>query len=162
MLISTSGLARSCLRLAFVGVMLAAAACGTGAVEPPSAPRLGSSYATARDGPLVRQLTGEVSNAGAWTHLQALQKIADENGGNRAAGTSGYEASVEYVVGVLRGAGFEVSTPTYQVSGDDGEGAPGTESRWAPITTVRPGSPVRVCATTLRPVADAPSSSSAV
>ena len=69
------------------------------------------------DGPLVQQLSGEVSDAGVLVHLQALQKIADENGGNRAAGTAGYEASVEYVVGVLRGAGFEVSTPTYEASG---------------------------------------------
>ena len=75
------------------------------------------SNASAPDGPGVRQLTSEVSDAGAMTHLQALQKIADENGGNRAAGTPGYEASVEYVAGVLRGAGFEASTPTYEASG---------------------------------------------
>ena len=50
-------------------------------------------------------------------HLQALQKIADEHGGNRASGTSGYDASVDYVVGVLRRAGFKVSTPTYQGDG---------------------------------------------
>ena len=31
-------------------------------------------------------------------------------------------------------------------------GPSGTESRWAPIITIRPGSPVRVCAMTLRPV----------
>jgi aminopeptidase S len=53
-------------------------------------------------------------------HLRALQKIADEHGGNRAAGTSGYDASVDYVVGVLRGAGFDASTPAYEVSADDG------------------------------------------
>ena len=52
-------------------------------------------------GPLAQQLAGEVSVDGAWVHLQALQRIADENGGNRAAGTPGYEASVEYVAGVL-------------------------------------------------------------
>ena len=94
------------------------------------------------DGPLVQQLTGEVSDAGALTHLQALQKIADENGGNRAAGTPGYEASVEYVVGVLRDAGFEVSTPTYAVSGDDDEGAPGTDRNV--IAQTRTGDPGRV------------------
>ena len=31
------------------------------------------------------------------THLLALQAIADANGGTRAAGTSGYEASLEYI-----------------------------------------------------------------
>ncbi|HVD80243.1 MAG TPA: M20/M25/M40 family metallo-hydrolase [Propionibacteriaceae bacterium] len=73
------------------------------------------------DGPLVEQLTGEVSDARAMKHLQALQKIADEHGGNRAAGTPGFDASVDYVVGVLRGAGFKASTPTFEASGDDDE-----------------------------------------
>ena len=41
-------------------------------------------------------------------HLAALQAIADENGGNRAAGTAGHEASVEYVAGQLREAGYQV------------------------------------------------------
>ena len=43
-------------------------------------------------------------------HLRALQRIADENGGNRAAGTSGDRASVAYVVERLRGAGWNVRT----------------------------------------------------
>ncbi|WP_232667628.1 M20/M25/M40 family metallo-hydrolase [Pseudonocardia sp. TRM90224] len=70
----------------------------------------------------MQQLAGEVSDAGAMTHLTALQKIADENGGNRAAGTRGYDASVEYVSGVLRQIGFEVSTPSYEGSDHDDEG----------------------------------------
>ena len=41
-------------------------------------------------------------------HLAALQAIADENGGNRAAGTAGHEASVDYVAGQLRQAGYQV------------------------------------------------------
>ncbi len=113
-LISTLGLIGSRLRLAFVGILvtLAATACGSAAVgAPPIAP----------DGPLVQQLTGEVSDAGALKHLQALQKIADEHGGNRAAGTPGYDASVDYVVGVLRDIGFKASTPTFRASGRSGE-----------------------------------------
>ncbi|SDW22344.1 Zn-dependent amino-or carboxypeptidase, M28 family [Saccharopolyspora shandongensis] len=49
-------------------------------------------------------------------HLIAFQRIADQNGGNRASGQPGYEASVDYVAGKLRGAGFDVTTPefTYQ------------------------------------------------
>lgn len=39
-------------------------------------------------------------------HLEALQRIADEEGGNRAAGTSGYEASARYVEDQLRAAGY--------------------------------------------------------
>ncbi|MFC9335006.1 M20/M25/M40 family metallo-hydrolase [Arthrobacter sp. NPDC057009] len=40
-------------------------------------------------------------------HLQALQKIADEAGGNRASGTRGYEASARYVEEQLRAAGYK-------------------------------------------------------
>ena len=46
-------------------------------------------------------------------HLVALQRIADQNGGNRASGNPGYEASVDYVAGKLRDAGFDVSTPEF-------------------------------------------------
>jgi aminopeptidase S len=102
-------LTRSGIRLAFVGIFVALAtmACGSVAAAPPP---------TAPDGPLVQQLASEVSDARALKHLQALQKIANQHGGNRAAGTRGYDASVEYVVGVLRDAGIKVSTPTYEVS----------------------------------------------
>jgi aminopeptidase S len=40
-------------------------------------------------------------------HLVSLQKIADQSGGNRAAGTSGYEASGRYVEDQLRAAGYK-------------------------------------------------------
>ena len=83
-----------------------------------------------------------MSDAGAWKHLQALQKIADEHGGNRAAGTPGYDASVKYVVGVLRDAGFKPSTPTYEASGSDGESAGG--SRRNVIAQTRTGDPGQV------------------
>lgn len=45
-------------------------------------------------------------------HLEALQRIADEEGGNRASGTPGYEASSRYVEEQLRSAGY---TPVRQV-----------------------------------------------
>jgi aminopeptidase S len=73
---------------------------------------------------LVQQLTSEVSDARAFKHLQALQKIADQHGGNRAAGTRGYDASVDYVVGALRDIGFKASTPSYRASGRDGGRSP--------------------------------------
>ena len=41
-------------------------------------------------------------------HQNAFQRIADANGGNRAAGTSGYDASVDYVVDRLESAGWSV------------------------------------------------------
>jgi len=45
---------------------------------------------------------------GVREHQAAFQAIADENGGNRAAGTSGYEESVDYVVERLEAAGWNV------------------------------------------------------
>lgn len=45
---------------------------------------------------------------GVLEHQEALQAIADANGGNRAAGTSGYTESVEYVVDTLEAAGWNV------------------------------------------------------
>ncbi|CRK58165.1 Aminopeptidase Y (Arg, Lys, Leu preference) [Alloactinosynnema sp. L-07] len=46
-------------------------------------------------------------------HLIALQRIADTNGGTRAAHTPGYQKSLDYVAGRLRAAGFDVSTPEF-------------------------------------------------
>jgi Zn-dependent M28 family amino/carboxypeptidase len=50
-----------------------------------------------------------VTVAGIREHQQALQQIADANGGNRAAGTSGYDASVEYIADKAEAAGYDVS-----------------------------------------------------
>jgi hypothetical protein len=43
-------------------------------------------------------------------HQAALQAIANDNGGTRAAGTPGYEASVDYVIETMTAAGYNVST----------------------------------------------------
>src|SRR5215510_5538252 len=45
---------------------------------------------------------------GAFRHLQALQDIAAASGGNRAAGTVGYDRSAEYVAERLKAAGYTV------------------------------------------------------
>jgi Zn-dependent M28 family amino/carboxypeptidase len=42
-------------------------------------------------------------------HLAELQKIADNNGGTRASGTPGYDASVDYIEDLLVAAGYEVT-----------------------------------------------------
>ena len=60
------------------------------------------------------ELSGKLTVEAMVDHLAALQEIADAHGGNRAVGTPGYDASVDYVVGVLRDAGFEVQTPQFQ------------------------------------------------
>jgi aminopeptidase S len=133
------------VRWAFAAIaVLLTTACGLRATPtpgPPAPPTEPPASVTVVDGPLAQQLTGAVSTDGAWPHLQALQRIADENGGNRAAGTPGYEASVEYVAGVLGAAGFAVSTPTYEAEGDDGVGA-GTGRNV--VAQTRSGDPGRV------------------
>lgn len=49
-----------------------------------------------------------VTLEGVRSHQAAFQAIADANGGTRAAGTSGYNASVAYVAETLEAAGYEV------------------------------------------------------
>jgi aminopeptidase S len=102
-----------------VAVLIAAAACS---LAPTAQPGAGISVP---DGPLMQQLRAAVSDDGAMTHLNALQEIADENGGNRSTGSRGYEASVDYVADVLRGAGFATDTPTYGSDGHRDRGATG-------------------------------------
>ena len=48
-------------------------------------------------------------------HLERLEDIAGRNGGNRAAGTPGYDGSVDFVAQALRDKGFEVATPEFEV-----------------------------------------------
>ncbi|WP_438856304.1 M28 family metallopeptidase [Agromyces sp. M3QZ16-3] len=62
-----------------------------------------------RNNTTISSLLACVDADGAMEHLQELQDIADANGGNRAAGTEGYEDSVEYVVETLEAAGWDVS-----------------------------------------------------
>jgi Zn-dependent M28 family amino/carboxypeptidase len=62
---------------------------------------------------LAKKLAKAVSSDGINRHLIALQRIGDRNGGTRAVGTPGYDASVDYVSGKLRDAGFAVTTPNF-------------------------------------------------
>jgi aminopeptidase Y len=47
------------------------------------------------------------------SHLQTFQHIATTNGGNRASGTPGFDASASYVAGRLRAAGYHVQEQTF-------------------------------------------------
>jgi len=92
---------------ALVLVAVTTLACGAPATAPPPpAP-------PAPDPALPSELVADVTGDGALVHLTELQRIADANGGNRALGTPGYDASVEYVAGTLRDAGYDVQTPTF-------------------------------------------------
>jgi len=64
---------------------------------------------TAAVGADTKALRDAVTVAGVMAHEEAFQEIADANGGTRASGTSGYDASAAYVAGVLDDAGYTVT-----------------------------------------------------
>jgi Zn-dependent M28 family amino/carboxypeptidase len=49
------------------------------------------------------------------SHLAKLQEIADANGGNRAIGTPGFDASADFVADTLRAKGFDVEMPEFDL-----------------------------------------------
>lgn len=108
------------------------------------------------DPDLPRRLADAVSIETLDTHLRALQDIADAHGGNRAGGTPGYDASVDYVVKVLRDNGFEVQTPEYEVFAGAEGGRPrltvnGRDHRVDQASLMITTPPGGVSAVTLRP-----------
>jgi Zn-dependent M28 family amino/carboxypeptidase len=67
------------------------------------------------------KLLGCVTLEGVREHQAAFQAIADANDdpfypGTRAAGTEGYDESAEYVAGLLRDAGYEVTLDPVEVT----------------------------------------------
>ena len=67
----------------------------------------GSSAAPPARAELVEQLPQAVSTDQLRRHLNALQRIADENGRTRVSGSPGYAASVRYVRQALAKMGYE-------------------------------------------------------
>lgn len=104
---------RMCLAL----VMLAA-------VPPSDIARAEAIVAGARASGPADAATG----AGVLRHLRALQDIATANGGNRAAGTPGYDRSAEYVAARLREAGYVVRFEEFEF--------PSFEERTPPVLIV--------------------------
>lgn len=81
------------------------------------------------------QFASQLDTSDVRTHLQALQAIAEANGGTRASSTPGYDASVDYIKALLDQAGYDttvqqftfdyfetVTDPTFSQTG--GEDAP--------------------------------------
>ena len=68
-------------------------------------------------------LTESITAAGLQTHLAALQAIATANGGNRAAGTPGYLASLVYVENTLKAAGYATQRQPFSYELVDYEGS---------------------------------------
>ena len=94
---------------------LVVAAVGTAAAAPVSSPASSPGPTGPAPGPdqLAAELVSAVSATGALRHLTGLAAVAERSGGTRAAGTAGYDASVDLVVTALRAAGFDVATPEF-------------------------------------------------
>lgn len=80
-------------------VLAVAAAAGLGAGPASAAPRTDTK---------ALQDAVKVGNgkSGILRHAKVLQQIADANNGNRATGTSGHEASADYVIEQLQASGY--------------------------------------------------------
>ncbi|KAJ1484967.1 hypothetical protein T484DRAFT_1795353 [Baffinella frigidus] len=62
------------------------------------------------------RLAEAVTREGITAHLQALQSVAEANGGNRAMCTPGHAASLEYVRQQLLGSGLVLETQPFEVT----------------------------------------------
>ncbi|NUO97274.1 MAG: M28 family peptidase [Nonomuraea sp.] len=84
------------------------------------------------DDAFARLLVKKVKGENVRKHLEALQTIANANGGTRAAGTPGYDASRDYVAGKLRRAGYKVTLQPINFVESWTENSPPTLDRTAP------------------------------
>ena len=94
---------RMTTRLACLGAL-------TGALLVPTNP---PAYAVESNGP-------DIDVANVVEHLEALQDIAAANGGNRAHGTAGYNASVDHIKGLLDAAGYVTQKVAFTYNGRTG------------------------------------------
>lgn len=103
-------------RLAAAALVAVAAGCSTTvptptATEEPVASRT-TSVPSGTTSPSATAVSGdpavEIAAEEIGRHLEALQSVADNHGGIRAAGTAGYDASAEYVAAQLEAAGLDV------------------------------------------------------
>ncbi len=116
------GAARSsALSAVALAAALIVASCGGGGADDASADALGASKSRlsalsagnascdTRVNNTHAKLLECVTLPGVRAHQAALQAIADANGGVRAAGTPGYDASVKYIVDKMTAAGYQVT-----------------------------------------------------
>jgi len=87
---------------------------------PTTSPTIASATPSPRWTPTPSPLTSDDLRAAIEVpdirvHLEELQGIADANGGNRATGTIGFYASVDYVAERLADAGYDVERQAFAV-----------------------------------------------
>lgn len=101
------GLKQSLVALLAIGIVAAGCSRTAETAQPVTAAPPAGDFASA----LQKKVTADAMMG----HLTKLQDIADANNGTRAVGTPGYDASVDYVVKLLRDKGFDVATPEFKV-----------------------------------------------
>jgi Zn-dependent M28 family amino/carboxypeptidase len=73
----------------------------------------GSKACDSRNNNTVAKLLECVTVDGVRQHQAAFQAHAEVNGGTRVSGFPGYDASVDYVVGLMEGAGYQVTVQPF-------------------------------------------------
>jgi hypothetical protein len=97
--------ASACETAPSMGPTTAPGSVGPGASTPASAAPASSPAAAAR---LAEALRDAIDVSDILADLDRLESIAEDNQGNRAAGSAGHDASVEFVADELRDAGYQV------------------------------------------------------
>jgi Zn-dependent M28 family amino/carboxypeptidase len=69
--------------------------------------------ASAVDEVNTKKFRDQVTVSGILQHARTLQAIANQNGGTRASGTPGYDASIAYAKRRLEAAGYQVTTQDF-------------------------------------------------
>jgi Zn-dependent M28 family amino/carboxypeptidase len=103
------------LSVGLVAVLAAVVLPGQAAAAPPA------KACEKRANNTYEKLLGCVTLEGVREHQEAFQAIADANDdpfypGTRAAGTEGYDESVEYVAGLLEDAGYDVTLDPVEIT----------------------------------------------
>jgi Zn-dependent M28 family amino/carboxypeptidase len=96
-----------------------------------ASPALAGAPAVAAGEPDTTALREAVTVDGISEHLAALQAVAEANGGNRASGSPGYDASGAYVAAQLEDAGYDVTRQEFTFPYFE-QTAPATFRRTAP------------------------------
>lgn len=121
------------------GGVIALAVAAVGAVTVAGTPAYAADGDNTR---LGRKLVREVTVDGVNRHLIALQRIAEQNGGTRASGTRGFDASATYVHDKLDAAGWDVEYQEFEFAFFQ-ENAPAELDRLSPDPKVfAPGTEV--------------------
>jgi len=90
---------------------------------------LGRNACEGRERLSLEQLEACIQRTTLWRRLSVFQQIADEHPGpdghgNRDTGTPGYKASVAYVAGLVRRAGYHVRVQKYTYTAMEVDGTP--------------------------------------